>query len=165
MEEEYTKEVIETFFYKSLAFLEVAILSSKSENTPMYNTSEYSNVTGYLVYHSTELFLKFAIFAHTKKLPPHEHNIFNLHIKYSSLYKEKGFKLTIPFTKNIDYLGFNKKTLSEHKKKYPMSRELQLRYPIGRLGEVYAPITIFETDFIEKYKENLLDLKCKIMDL
>ncbi len=109
MKEKYTKEVIETFFYKSLAFLEVAILSTKSENTPMYNTSEYSNVTGYLVYHSTELFLKFAIFANTKKLPTHEHDIFKLHIKYSSLYKEKRFKLTIPFAENIDYLGFDKK--------------------------------------------------------
>ncbi len=44
-----------------------------------------------------------------------------------------------------------------------MSRELQLRYPLGRLGETYAPITIFETDFIKKYREDLLDLKCKIM--
>ncbi len=164
MKEKYTKEVIETFFYKSLAFLEVAILSSKSENTPMYNTSEYSNVTGYLVHHSTELFLKFAIFAHTKELPTHEHNIFKLHKKYSSFYGEKEFKLTIPFVEKIDYPGFDKKTLSEHKKKYPMSRELQLRYPMGRDGEIYAPITIFETDFIEKYREDLLNLKCKIMD-
>ena len=131
----------------------------------MYNTSEYSNVTGYFVYHTKDLFLKFAIFSHTKKLPIHEHDIFKLHKKYSSIYSEKEFKLTIPFTKNINYLGFGKKTLSEHKKKYPMPRELQLRYPIGRLGEVYAPITIFETNFIEKYKEDLLDLKCKIMDL
>ena len=51
---EYT---ITSLFNKSLAYLEVAILSSKAKNSVMYNTSEYSNVTAHLLHHTTELFL------------------------------------------------------------------------------------------------------------
>ena len=69
---------VESLFNKSLAFLEVAILSSKSEDNLMYNTSEYSNVTAYLLYHSTELFLKFAIYASIKKIK-YGHDIFKLY--------------------------------------------------------------------------------------
>ena len=50
---EYT---IKSLFNKSLAYLEVAIISSKEKDAFLYNTSEYTNVTANLLHHSTELF-------------------------------------------------------------------------------------------------------------
>ena len=55
---EYT---ITSLFNKSLAYLEVAILSSKAKNSVMYNTSEYLNVIVHLLPHTTELFFIFVI--------------------------------------------------------------------------------------------------------
>ena len=71
------KTISDDFFNKAMAFLEVAIISSKEKENIYFHTAEYSNVTAYLVYHATELFLKFAIFQASKKLVE-GHDIFNL---------------------------------------------------------------------------------------
>ena len=152
--------IVESLCNKSLAFLEVAILSSKDNKSLMCKTSEYSNVTAYLVYHSTELFLKFAICASTQEMPPHEHNIFKLHKKYNKLYPDNNINL--PFSEEIEYLGFTEEEILESKKKYSMSRELQLRYPVDNNGVLYQPITIFETWFLKEYKEKLISLSYDI---
>lgn len=156
---EYT---ITSLFDKSLAYLEVAILSSKADNSFMYKTSEYSNVTAHLLYHSTELFLKFAICASTKELPKNEHNIFKLHKEYKILFPDEEFEIKIPFNEEIEYLGFSEEEIAKHKKDYPMPLELQLRYTVGKKGENYSPITIFETDLLEHYRGQFLNLRCKI---
>jgi len=152
---------IENLFNKSLAFLEVAIISSKSENNPIYNTSEYSNVTAYLLYHSTELFLKFAICASTNKVE-HGHDIYKLHEKYKKLFTDEKFEINIPFNREVKYLGFTEEQIEEHKNKYSMPFEQQLKYPVGSKGETYNPITSYDTEFLEAYKTNLLSLRCSI---
>lgn len=151
-----------SLFDKSLAFLEVAILSSKSKDTPMYNTSEYSNVTTYLLFHSTELFLKFAIYASTNRVE-HGHDIHILYKKYKELYPDEDYEFKLPFTEETEYLGFTEEEINEHKEKYSMSFEQQLKYPVGNKGENYSPITIYETDFLEDYMEQLLNLGCRIL--
>ena len=156
---EYT---IEGLFNKSLAYLEVAILSSKANDLRMYHTSEYSNVTAHLLHHAIELFLKFSICASTEKLPKNEHNISKLHNRYKELFQEEKFNIELPFTEEVEYLGFNEEEIMKHKQDYPMSRELQLRYPVGKKGENYSPITIFETDILEHYRDLFQSLRCKI---
>ncbi|MDN5053168.1 hypothetical protein PJV92_12035 [Aliarcobacter butzleri] len=156
---EYT---ITSLFNKSLAYLEVAILSSKAKNSVMYNTSEYSNVTAHLLHHATELFLKFAICASTKELPKNEHKISKLYNKYKGLYPEEKFDIKVPFTGEIEYIGFTEDEIAQHEKDYPMSIELQLRYPVGKKGENYSPITKYETDILEFYKKQFLALRCEI---
>lgn len=156
---EYT---IKSLFDKSLAYIEVAILSSKAEDSYMYNTSEYSNVTAHLLHHSTELFLKFAICASTHKLPENEHNISNLYEKYKKLYPTEEFKIKVPFTEEVEYIDFSEAEIAKHRQDYPMPMDLQLRYPVGNKGENYSPITKYETDILEFYKKQFLDLRCKI---
>lgn len=156
---EYT---IKSLFDKSLAYIEVAILSSKAEDSCMYYTSEYSNVTAHLLHHATELFLKFAISASTKKLPDNEHNISNLHKKYRELYLGEEFNIKVPFTEELEYIGFSEVEIKKHRQEYPMSLELQLRYSVGNKGENYSPITKYETDILEFYKKQFLALRCKI---
>lgn len=156
---EYT---IENLFNKSLAYLEVAILSSKAKDLPMYNTSEYSNVTAHLLHHATELFLKFAICASTNQLPKNEHNISKLHDRYKELFQEEEFNIELPFTEEVEYLGFSEEAKAKHKQDYPMPIELQLRYPVGNKGENYSPITKYETDILEQYRDLFLSLRCKI---
>ena len=110
---EYT---ITSLFNKSLAYLEVAILSSKAKNSVMYNTSEYSNVTAHLLHHTTELFLKFAICASTKELPKNEHKISKLYNKYKGLYPEEKFDIKVPFTGEIEYIGITEDEIAQHEK-------------------------------------------------
>lgn len=43
-----------------------------------------------------------------------------------------------------------------------MPLELQLRYPVGNKGENYTPITKYDTDILEFYKEQFLKLRCEI---
>lgn len=159
---EYMKYTIESLFDKSLAYLEVAILSSKAQDSFMYNTSEYSNVTAHLLHHATELFLKFAICASTNQLPKNEHNILKLRETYAKLFPGKEFNIDLPFTEEVEYSGFSEEEIAKNKQDYPMSLELQLRYPVGKKGENYSPITMYETDILEQYKDSFLSLRCKI---
>lgn len=156
------ENTIRSLFNKSLAYIEVAIISSKTKDAFLYNTSEYSNVTANLLHHSTELFLKFAICAKTNKVPNNEHNIKKLFKQYKKLYTDDKFKIEIPFTNEIEYSGFTQKEIEQNKKDYPMPLELQLRYPVGSNGENYSPITIYDTDILEYYKEQFLNLRCVI---
>jgi len=156
------KYTIESLFNKSLAYLEIAILSSKAQDSPMYHTSEYSNVTAHLLHHATELFLKFSICASTKKLPENEHNISKLHERFKELFQDEEFDINLPFTEEVEYLGFSEEEIVKHKQDYPMPFELQLRYPVGKKGENYSPITIYETEILEQYKDLFLSLRCKI---
>ena len=153
---------IESLFNKSSAYLEVAIISSKAEDSFLYNTSEYTNVTANLLYHATELFLKFAISAKTKKLPDNEHNIKKLFKKYKKLFPEEKYHIEFPFTNEIEYIGFSQKEIEQHKKDFPMPFELQLRYPVGSKGESYSPITKYHTDILERYQKQFLKLRCEI---
>ncbi len=153
---------IESLFNKSSAYLEVAIISSKAEDAFLYNTSEYSNVTANLLHHATELFLKFAISAKTNELPDNEHNIKKLFKKYKKMFPEDRFHIEIPFTNEVEYLGFSQKEIEQHKKDYPMPFELQLRYPVGSKGENYSPITKYDTDLLEYYQKQFLKLRCEI---
>jgi hypothetical protein len=156
---EYT---IKSLFNKSLAYLEVAIISSKEKDAFLYNTSEYTNVTANLLHHSTELFLKFAICANTKEIPKNEHNIKKLVKQYEKIYTDIKFSIEFPFTNEVEYYGFSEEEILKHKQDYPMPLELQLRYPVGNKGENYTPITKYDTDILEFYKEQFLKLRCEI---
>ncbi len=153
---------IESLFNKSSAYLEVAIISSKAKDSLGYNTSEYTNVTANLLHHATELFLKFAISAKTKELPDNEHNIKKLFKKYKKLFPDEKYHIEVPFTNEVEYLGFSQKEIEQHKKDFPMPFELQLRYPFGSKGERYSPITKYDTDFLEHCQEEFLKLRCQI---
>jgi len=153
---------IASLFNKSSAYLEVAIVSSKAEDSFGYNTSEYTNVTANLLHHATELFLKFAISAKTQELPDNEHNIKKLFKKYKKLFPEEKYHIEVPFTNEIEYLGFSQKEIEKHKKDFPMPFELQLRYPVGSQGERYSPITKYDTDLLEHYQKQFLSLRCEI---
>ncbi len=149
----------ENFFNRSIAFLEVAIISSKEKENYLYNTSEYTNVTAYLLYHSTELFLKFALFKAKNKLIS-GHDIFKLHDIYEQCFIEEKYAIIMPFCKpeDIDYANYSPSEIIELKKKFNMSFEQQLKYPIDSKNTVYNPITFFDTEYLESYKKKFLDL-------
>lgn len=107
--------IITKLFHKSFAFLEVSIVSTES-NKPLSGTCEYSNVTAHLLYHAIELYLKFAISSKTKKIPPKGHNIFALHDEYKKLFNHRDYDIELPFIKKIEYLGYTKEEIKNHKK-------------------------------------------------
>ncbi len=151
--------IADDFFNRSIAYLEIAIISSKETENYLYNTSEYSNVTAYLLYHSTELFLKFALYKATDELVS-GHDIFKLHKNYQEQFMDDKYKITMPFCKpeDVNYEGFTPTKIAELKKKYNMSYEQQLKYPIDSSKTVYNPITFFDTEYLESYKKEFLDL-------
>ncbi len=153
------KTISDDFFNKAMAFLEVAIISSKEKENIYFHTAEYSNVTAYLVYHATELFLKFAIFQASKKLVE-GHDIFKLYEKYKKCYSDEKLKINIPFTKPEDvcYGDLPEEQIQKFKAKYKMSFEQQLKYPIDKENNIYNLITIFDTEWLESYKDELFKL-------
>jgi len=150
-------------FDKSMAFLENAIVSSKAKESEWFNTAEFSGVTAHLFHHAIELFLKSAIVASTKALPENEHKIIELYKKYKQLYPSKEFNLDIPFKEEPKYMGFTEEQINQHKIDYPMSIELQLRYPVGWRGEAYSPIFRLETEYLEQCKPKFIELRCQII--
>lgn len=156
------KTTSDDFFDKSMAFLEIAIISSKEKENIYFHTPEYSNVTAYLVYHATELFLKSAIFKAYGLTKGHD--IFKLYEKYKQFYKEEKFDINVPFTKpeDINYCGYTKAQIIDLKEKYSMSFEQQLKYPIDDKGVTYNLITKYDTEFLENYKKELFDLYLEI---
>jgi broad specificity polyphosphatase/5'/3'-nucleotidase SurE len=120
--------------------LEVALISSREKDNDYFNTAEYSNVTAYLVYHAIELFLKFVI------------------------YQDEKWNINIPFCEpeDVDYSNFTEDEIEQLKAKYSMSFEQQLKYPISDKGVTYYPITIYDTELLEKYKSKLFDLYFQI---
>jgi len=158
------KSFSEKLFQKSLAYLEVAIISSKAETSVYYNTSEYSNVTAHLLHHSTELFLKFALSASTGKLAKANHKIDELYKEYKKKYLHSDFDLNIETYQNIEYIGFTDEGIEEHKKAYPMDMSLQLRYPTGKKEEIYTPITEFNTDYLEDLQNKFISIYFNIKE-
>ncbi|MDD4505396.1 MAG: hypothetical protein PHE60_03365 [Sulfurospirillaceae bacterium] len=157
------KPISTQFFNRAISFLEVALISSKEKDNVYFNTAEYSNVTAYLVYHATELFLKFAIFqASNESVRGHE--IFTLYKEYKKYYQDDKWDINIPFCKpeDVDYCNFTKDKIEQLKARYSMSFEQQLKYPIDDKGVTYNPITIYDTELLEKYKSELLDLYFQI---
>jgi len=160
------KPISTHFFNRAISFLEIALISSKEKDNDYFNTAEYSNVTVYLVYHATELFLKFAIFQ-ASDISVRGHEIFTLYKKYKEYYKDEKWNINIPFCKpeNVDYSNFTKEEIIKLKEKYSMSFEQQLKYPIDDKGVTYNPITIYDTKLLESYKQELFDLYFKIEKL
>ena len=160
------KPISTHFFNRAISFLEIAIISSKENNNDQFNTAEYSNVTAYLVYHATELFLKFAIFQATD-ISVRGHEIFTLYKKYKEHYQDEEWNINIPFCKpeDVDYTNFTEDEIKQLKAKYSMSFEQQLKYPIGDKGVTYNPITTYDTELLESYKKELFDLYFKIEKL
>lgn len=152
-------KIAEDFFNRSIAYLEIAIISSRETDNYLYKTGEYSNVTAYLLYHATELFLKFALFKATDQLIS-GHDIFKLHQKYKEELTDAKYDIVMPFCKpeDVDYTNFTPVEIIELKKKYNMSLEQQLKYPIDSSKTVYNPITFFGTEYLESYKKEFLDL-------
>ena len=157
-------EIAEDFFNRSIAYIEIAIISSKEMDNYLYKTSEYSNVTAYLLYHATELFLKFALFKAKDELIL-GHDIFKLHKIYEEEFSDTKYSIVMPFCKpeDIDYTNFTANQIIELKKKYNMSFEQQLKYPIDSRKTVYNPITFFDTEYLEGYKKEFLDLHSVII--
>ncbi len=160
------KTISDDFFNKAMAFLEVAIISSKEKENIYFHTTEYSNVTAYLVYHATELFLKFAIFQASKKLAK-GHDIFKLYKIYKNFYPDKKWEINIPFTKPEDvcYGDHTEEQIQKFKAKYKMSFEQQLKYPIDTKNNIYNLITIFDTEWLESYKDELYKLYFELKEL
>ncbi len=150
------KPITNSFFNKSMAFLEVAIISTKTNDANYFNTSEYMNVTSHLVYHATELFLKGGICTATRDLPPTGHDIFSLHSEYKKLYSNESLNFILPFQESTKYLGFTESQKTQREKDYPMDLFLQLRYPMGSIGELYKPITKYDTEYLKRYKKELM---------
>ncbi|MDP3301592.1 MAG: hypothetical protein Q8S36_06470 [Sulfuricurvum sp.] len=48
-----------------------------------------------------------------EKVPENEHNISNLHEKYKELYSADEFNIKIPFTKEVEYIGFGKAEIAK----------------------------------------------------
>ena len=157
-------KIAEDFFNRSIAYLEIAIISSKETDNYLYRTSEYSNVTAYLLYHATELFLKFALFKAKDKLVS-GHDIFKLHKIYEEEFSDEKYTIVMPFCKpeDVDYTNFTAEQTIELKKKYNMSFEQQLKYPIDSSKTVYNPITFFDSEYLQYYKKEFLDLHCVIV--
>ncbi len=66
----------------------------------------------------------------------------------------------MPFCKpkDVDYTNFTPEEVIDLKQKYNMSFEQQLKYPIDSNKTVYNPITFFDTEYLESYKKQFLDL-------
>lgn len=157
------KPISTQFFDRAISFLEVALISSREKDNDYFNTAEYSNVIAYLVYHATELFLKFAIYqASDESVRGHE--IFTLYKKYKEYYQDEKWDINIPFCKpeDVDYSNFTEDEIEKLKAKYSMSFEQQLKYPIDDKGVTYNPITIYDTELLEKYKSELFNLYFQI---
>ncbi len=160
------KTISDDFFNKAMAFLEVAIISSKEKENVYFHTTEYSNVTAYLVYHATELFLKFAIFQASEKSNI-EHDIFKLYKIYKNFYPDKMWEINIPFTKpgDVCYGDLTEERIKKIKEKYKMPFEQQLKYPIDKENNIYNLITIFDTEWLESYKDELCKLYFELKEL
>jgi hypothetical protein len=156
------EDIASKLFDKSLAFLEGAIATSKASDLSMFKTSEYSTVTAHLLHHAIELFLKFSIVAQGQS-PKNQHNIQELYTEYKQLYKDDAFDLQIPFKDKPQYIGMTNEKITEYKSNFPMSMELQLRYPVGKKGEPYSPIMSFDTGYLESCKKKFLSLRCSIL--
>ncbi len=154
------------FFNKSISFLEISIISAKEKDNELYNIIEYSQVTAYLLYHSTELFLKFAIFQASDKVVK-GHDIFKLYAQYKKLYLNDKWNINIPFCKDedIDYSNFTKKEILEYKEKYSMPFEQQLKYPIDDKGEIYCPGIFYDIEVLENFKQEIINLYFEIEKL
>jgi hypothetical protein len=158
------EDIASKLFDKSLAFLEGAIATSKANDLSMFNTSEYSNVTAHLLHHSIELFLKFSIVAYTKQFPVKgKHDLVELHNEYKQIYSDTLFTLDIPFNNAPQYVGMTQQQIDTYESNFSMDIGLQLRYPVGKQGEPYSPITKFDTDYLVSFRANLLKLRCQIL--
>jgi hypothetical protein len=170
------KPVSTHLFNRAMAFLEIAIISSKAKDNHLFNTKEYSNVTAYLLHFATELFLKFAIYQAHKSVKGDDvfklyknkrhkgHDVFELYKVYKEHYQDEKWNINIPFCKQEDtnYINFTENEIANYKKKYSMSFEQQLKYPIDNKGIIYNLVTMYDTEFLEDYKNELLSLYFQI---
>lgn len=146
------------FYNRSLSFFEQSRITAKCDSSELYSTEEYQNTTAYLLYHSIELFLKFAILARTEETDltqtcqKFSHNFSNLYKTYTSLYTENEYKITLPF---IDDLFSQIKNFDQI-----------LKYPKNRDGKSWGKSILIKFDdcFYQKMREDIDVIAYKIMD-
>lgn len=145
------------YYNRSLAFLEHARITSSSVDSELYNTEEYFNITAYSLYHSLELFIKFAILARTSQEELvtsnkyKTHNLKNLIQEYKDLYPEEIYDLQLPFDDEV-FKGLD-------------NLDQMLKYPTDNKNELWKRSLIFSytKDFIEQLQTNIQSIGSKIM--
>lgn len=152
-----THKNITLYYNRSLAFLEQAKISVQTKESKLYNTEEYSNVTTYLVYHSIELFIKFAILARTEMKELATANKYftqNLSVslkEYNTLYTDPIFNISLPFTNKV-FNGLN-------------NLDQMLKYPCDNKNELWNNSSLFSftEDFILDLQSNINNIASKIL--
>ena len=170
-----TKEQLISFLNKSLAYLEAAYVLSLQEENELYNTAEYNDVINHLVYHSTELFLKFGILMNRpnndleKVLKNFDHSLPGLYKKYRKKYSDDMFAIDIIFDKEAIAKTLEKEDLelyNEYKKKYDSSIDIISRYPFSKSGIYHQDKYGYtlQSDLLKQRKESFRDIASKIMN-
>lgn len=101
------------------------------------------NIIMTLMYHSVELFFKFAILKKGGRKENHHHHIRTLKENYENLSsKEEYFKIDVPFITN--YIGFSKGEEAILIKKENKNEGEQIyRYPTDKNGQIWKDIMGF----------------------
>ena len=159
-------EQIISFLNKSLAFLESAHILSLQEDNKLYDTHEYNDVMSYLIFHSTELFLKFGILSKTpiekreKVSKNFNHSLKKLYVQYQKKYPEKKYKIDIIFDDSI-----NDQSDKDELKLPSSPMDIILRYPFSRDGIYHFGVYGYDmkSDFLEKRKQLFEDIGSEII--
>jgi len=176
MDERLVYQVI-SFFDKSMGFLKIAHIASLQKDEKTFSTDHYQNTIAYLCYHSFELFLKFCILAKCsdrqefeRALDKFDHNITKLYDKYTTLYKNKKYKIDHPFDftvqQNDIYNVGEAELYANHIKKYPMHIiDQYLKYPFDRNGKYTGGACLFFLDskWIENFSDDMNNIALEII--
>jgi len=150
----------EAYFTMSMAYLEVGEFASKQD----IHTHEYDNAVAYQLYHSLELFLKYAILKKQGSVNK-IHDLSELLDKYNSLYPDDSCRIKHPFDLSkyeSDDKNFGERELFEkHILKFsPKYMDQHLRYPPDfRTGGYSYKL---DSEYFQNFKEIYLDLYQKI---
>ncbi len=159
-------EQIISFLNKSLVFLESAHILSLQKDNKLYGTYEYNDVISYLIFHSTELFLKFGILSkipiekREKVLKNFNHSLKKLYVEYQKKYPEKKYEIDIIFDDAV------KDQSEKDKLKLPSSSmDIIFRYPSSKDGIYHFGVYGYDmtSDFLEKRKQLFEDIGYEII--
>ncbi len=130
------------FFEYAIAYLNAAsaMCSSMVEDQAM-RTWPNANVVLLLAAHSTELFLKGAIFSRDPLAKIEHHFLDSLGTEYTRLFPEPQFKWEIPF--RTDWGSLSETEIQVMRKTLP-TPSMQYRYPVSKGGKEWDGVHGFE---------------------
>lgn len=156
-----SRDNYESYFYMSLAYLEVGEISANIEN----NSGEYQNAVAYQLYHALELFVKYAILKKKGLVSP-IHDLGKLFKEFDELYPDNMFRIEHPFDfssyepceLNIGEKVMCEKHINQFK---PEIMDQHLRYPPDHKTGGYS--FKIESNYFISMKDKFLEIHSKIL--